>query len=74
MWFDSDIDAIMTRHVTRPIPSRRGGRAKKPSPWALINVGRLGHAGLWLASNWLGGPARVFHFLLWSHLHDVLKR
>ena len=56
MWFDRDMDAIMSRTQKRPIPS---GRIAAPDALALgimlslLSVGLLGIATNWLAAAWL---------------------
>jgi protoheme IX farnesyltransferase len=56
MWYDADIDAVMTRTQTRPIPS---GRLERDSALAfglvlsLLSVFTLGFATNWLAASLL---------------------
>jgi protoheme IX farnesyltransferase len=56
MWYDSDIDAIMSRTQNRPIPSGRMSREEAlvfGSVLSIFSVALLGLATNWVAAGWL---------------------
>jgi heme o synthase len=73
MWYDRDIDALMTRTRTRPVP---GGRV---SPGEALAFGLIlsGFAvtTLGLASNWLAASLLAFTILFYAGIYTMwLKR
>lgn len=73
MWYDSDIDAVMSRTANRPIPS---GRVERNDALAIgvilsgFSVGTLG-----LATNWLAAGLLAFTIFFYAVIYTVwLKR
>jgi hypothetical protein len=72
MWYDSDIDLVMTRTSTRPIPSGAVPR-EEAIAMGMIMSG-VSVLLMWLASNWLAAGLLAFlHLLLRRHLYDVAE-
>ena len=63
MWYDADIDAVMTRTARRPIPT---GRVQPGEALAFgLTLAVFSVVVLGLLVNWLaGGAARLHHLLL----------
>tara|TARA_R110000751_G_scaffold10821_16_gene39296 strand:+ start:13989 stop:14963 length:975 start_codon:yes stop_codon:yes gene_type:complete len=73
MWFDSDIDAIMTRTSTRPIPSGAVPR-EEALAMGLIMSG-VSVMLMWLASNWLAAALLAFSIFYYGVIYTMwLKR
>jgi heme o synthase len=73
MWFDSDIDAIMTRTATRPIPSGAVPR-EEAIAMGLIMSG-VSVMLMWLASNWLAAALLGFSIFYYGVIYTMwLKR
>jgi protoheme IX farnesyltransferase len=73
MWFDSDIDAIMTRTSTRPIPSGAVPR-EEALTMGLIMSG-VAVMLMWLASNWLAAALLAFSIFYYGVIYTMwLKR
>ena len=72
MWYDADIDAVMSRTARRPIP--RGPRAAARSARLRPALAGRSRSMLGLRSNWLAAGAACLHdLLLRRHLHDVAQ-
>ena len=73
MWYDSDIDALMTRTSTRPIPAKRIGRDETLAfglTLSALSVGTLG-----LVSNWLAAGLLAFTIFFYVVIYTMwLKR
>ncbi|WP_018044998.1 heme o synthase [Methylobacterium sp. 88A] len=73
MWWDADIDAVMTRTATRPIP---GGRIQPGEALAfgiVLSVGSVLVLGL--ASNWLAASLLAFTIVFYAVVYSMwLKR
>ena len=72
MWYDADIDAVMTRTSNRPIPQGRiapGEALAFGIVLAAFSVGVLGLLVSWLAA----GAARLHHLLLRRRLHRMAQ-
>jgi len=73
MWFDSDIDAIMSRTANRPIPSGRVSREEAlvfGMVLSLFSVALLG-----LATNWVAGGLLAFTIFFYAVIYTMwLKR
>lgn len=73
MWFDSDIDAIMSRTQNRPIPSGRMSREEAlvfGMVLSLFSVALLG-----LATNWVAGGLLAFTIFFYVVIYTMwLKR
>lgn len=73
MWWDADIDAIMTRTAGRPIPSGRVPRSEAAAFGALLSV--LSVALLFLASNYLAAGLLAFTIFFYAVIYSMwLKR
>ncbi len=73
MWYDRDIDAVMARTATRPVPA---GRVHPENALffgfalSLLSVGLLG-----LATNWLAAAILAFAIFFYAYIYTmVLKR
>ena len=72
MWYDRDIDAVMTRTRARPVPTGRVEPGAALGLGIVLSVGSTALMGL--AVNWVAaGLAGVHHLLLRLHLHDVAE-
>ncbi len=73
MWYDSDIDAVMTRTATRPIPS---GAVPREEALALgLIVSGVSVMLMWLASNWLAASLLAFSIFYYGVIYTMwLKR
>ena len=72
MWYDADIDAVMTRTAKRPIPAGRvqpGEALAFGATLAVFSVAVLGVLVNWFAA----GAARVHDLLLRVRLYDVAE-
>ena len=72
MWYDADIDAIMTRTARRPIPAGRMLPGEALAFGATLAVGSVVVLGL-LVNVARGRAARLHHLLLRVRLHDVAE-
>ncbi|MAN45884.1 MAG: protoheme IX farnesyltransferase [Alphaproteobacteria bacterium] len=73
MWYDSDIDQIMTRTSTRPIPSGAVPR-EEALAMGLIMSG-VSVMLMWLASNWLAAGLLAFSIFYYGVIYTMwLKR
>lgn len=73
MWYDSDIDAIMTRTRNRPIPS---GRIRRDDALTLgLILSAFSVATLGLATNWIAAGLLAFTIFFYAVVYTVwLKR
>jgi len=73
MWYDSDIDAIMSRTANRPIPA---GRIERDHALALgLVLSGFSVALLGLATNWLAAGLLAFTIFFYAVIYTVwLKR
>ena len=73
MWFDADIDAIMTRTATRPLPS---GRVQASDALALgIFMSMISVTLMTLATNWQAGALLAFSIFFYAVVYTMwLKR
>ncbi len=73
MWYDSDIDAIMSRTSTRPIPS---GAVPRDEALALgLIMSGVSVMLMWLASNWLAAGLLAFSIFYYGVIYTMwLKR
>lgn len=73
MWYDADIDAIMSRTVTRPIPS---GAVPKDEALAMgLIMSGVSVMLMWLASNWLAAGLLAFSIFFYGVIYTMwLKR
>jgi protoheme IX farnesyltransferase len=73
MWYDSDIDAVMSRTRNRPIPS---GRVERNDALAMgIVLSAFSVAILGLAANWLAAGLLAFTIFFYAVIYTVwLKR
>jgi len=73
MWYDADIDAVMKRTSTRPIPS-----GAVPADEALtlgLILSGVSVLLMWLASNWLAAALLAFSILYYGGIYTMwLKR
>ncbi|MGR3484653.1 MAG: heme o synthase [Paracoccaceae bacterium] len=73
MWWDADIDAVMTRTATRPVPAGR------VAPGEALGIG-LALSGfstvlLWLAAGWLPAAILAFTIFFYAVIYSMwLKR
>jgi protoheme IX farnesyltransferase len=73
MWIDADIDAIMTRTASRPIPSGRVTRDEALAFGTILAVGAVMVLGL--AANWLAASLLAFTILFYVVVYSIwLKR
>ena len=73
MWYDSDIDAVMARTATRPIPSGAVPR-EEALAMGLIMSG-VSVMLMWLASNWLAAGLLAFSIFYYGVIYTMwLKR
>src|SRR3990167_3003019 len=73
MWYDSDIDAVMARTATRPIPS---GAVPREEALALgLIMSGVSVMLMWLASNWLAASLLAFSIFYYGVIYTMwLKR
>lgn len=73
MWYDADIDAIMTRTSKRPIPS---GAVPRGEALALgLIVGGISVLMMWLASNWIAAGMLAMSIAYYGWFYTmILKR
>lgn len=73
MWFDADIDAIMTRTSTRPLPA---GRVQPADALALgIFMSMISVTLMTLATNWQAGALLAFSIFFYAVVYTMwLKR
>jgi len=73
MWYDADIDAVMTRTAERPIPAGRVTRGEALGFGMTLAVGSV--AVLGLASNWLAAGLLAFTIFFYVAIYTMwLKR
>jgi protoheme IX farnesyltransferase len=73
MWYDSDIDLVMTRTSTRPIPSGAVPR-EEAIAMGMIMSG-VSVLLMWLASNWLAAGLLAFSIFYYGVIYTMwLKR
>lgn len=73
MWYDSDIDQVMTRTSTRPIPSGAVPR-EEAIAMGMIMSG-VSVLLMWLASNWLAAGLLAFSIFYYGVIYTMwLKR
>ena len=73
MWFDADIDAVMTRTRTRPIPA---GRVDAEEALMLgLTLSALSVVTMWLASGWFAASLLAFTIFFYAVVYTMwLKR
>ena len=73
MWYDADIDALMTRTATRPVPS---GRVEPAEALAFgLTLSALSVMTLALAGSWLGAALLAFTIFFYAVIYTMwLKR
>src|SRR5690606_8493081 len=73
MWYDADIDAVMSRTVNRPIPA---GRVTKGEALAFgLILSAFSVALLGLATNWVAGAFLAFTIFFYAVVYTIwLKR
>ncbi|MFN4025109.1 MAG: heme o synthase [Hyphomonas sp.] len=73
MWYDADIDAVMSRTATRPIPS---GAVPKEEALAMgLIMSGVSVMLMWLASNWLAAGLLALSIAYYGWFYTmVLKR
>jgi len=73
MWYDADIDAVMSRTSTRPIPS---GAVPKEEALAMgLIMSGVSVMLMWLASNWLAAGLLAFSIFYYGVIYTMwLKR
>ncbi|MEL7298906.1 MAG: heme o synthase [Pseudomonadota bacterium] len=73
MWWDADIDGVMTRTAKRPIPS---GRVTPRDALHLgLGLSLLSVMMLWLTTNWLAGALLAFTIFFYAVVYSMwLKR
>lgn len=73
MWYDADIDAVMSRTSTRPIPS---GAVPKDEALAMgLIMSGVSVMLMWLASNWLAAGLLAFSIFYYGVIYTMwLKR
>lgn len=73
MWFDADIDAVMTRTRTRPIPA---GRVDAEEALMLgLTLSALSVVTMWLAGGWLAAALLAFTIFFYAVVYTMwLKR
>ena len=73
MWYDADIDAVMTRTADRPIPAGRVTRGEALGFGMTLAVGAV--AVLGLAANWLAAGLLAFTIFFYVAIYTMwLKR
>ena len=73
MWWDADIDAVMTRTKDRPIPAGRVTREEALSFGLTLSVGSVLVLGL--AANWLAAGLLAFTIVFYAVVYSMwLKR
>ncbi|PKP80039.1 MAG: protoheme IX farnesyltransferase [Alphaproteobacteria bacterium HGW-Alphaproteobacteria-18] len=73
MWYDADIDAIMSRTATRPIPS--GAVPKEEALTMGLIMSGVSVMLMWLASNWLAAALLAMSIAYYGWFYTmVLKR
>jgi heme o synthase len=73
MWYDADIDAVMTRTADRPIPAGRVTRGEALGFGMTLAVGAV--AVLGLATNWLAAGLLAFTIFFYVAIYTMwLKR
>jgi heme o synthase len=73
MWYDSDIDAIMSRTSNRPIPAGRMGRDQALAFGLILSAFSVGVLGL--AANWLAAGLLAFTIFFYAVVYTMwLKR
>ena len=73
MWYDADIDSVMSRTSTRPIPS---GAVPKDEALAMgLIMSGVSVMLMWLASNWLAAGLLAFSIFYYGFIYTMwLKR
>jgi protoheme IX farnesyltransferase len=73
MWYDRDIDAIMSRTRNRPIPAGRVDPSEAAAFGVVLAIGSVGLMGL--AVNWLAGGLLAVSILFYLFIYTMwLKR
>ncbi|MDR3476008.1 MAG: heme o synthase [Devosia sp.] len=73
MWYDSDIDAVMSRTLNRPIPSGRVERDDALIMGVVLSAFSVGILGL--AANWLAAALLAFTIFFYAVIYTMwLKR
>ena len=73
MWYDADIDAVMSRTAGRPIPAGRVGREEALVFGAILSVFSVMTLGL--VANWVAGGLLAFTIFFYAVIYTMwLKR
>jgi heme o synthase len=73
MWWDADIDAVMTRTATRPIPAGRIQADEALTFGIVLSVGSVAFLGL--VANWLAAAMLAFTIFFYAVIYSMwLKR
>ena len=73
MWYDADIDAVMTRTARRPIPAGRVSRGEALGFGVTLAVGSVVVLGL--VANWLAAGLLAFTIFFYAVIYTIwLKR
>ncbi|KKB11163.1 protoheme IX farnesyltransferase [Devosia geojensis] len=73
MWYDADIDAVMSRTMNRPIPAGRVTREEALAFGLVLSVASVTLLGL--AANWVAGAALAFTIFFYVVIYTMwLKR
>ncbi|MEL7130476.1 MAG: heme o synthase [Pseudomonadota bacterium] len=72
MWYDADIDSVMGRTATRPIPS---GAVPRDEALALgLIVSGVSVLMMWLASNWVAAGLLAFSIVYYGWFYTMLLK
>ncbi|MEM7767333.1 MAG: heme o synthase [Pseudomonadota bacterium] len=72
MWYDADIDAIMSRTATRPVPS---GRVPRDEALSLgIFMGGASVLLMWMASNWVAAALLALSIVYYGVFYTMLLK
>ena len=73
MWYDADIDRLMSRTASRPIPSGKVGRTSALVFGTVLSVASV--IALGVVSNWLAGGLLAFTIFFYAVIYSMwLKR
>ena len=73
MWYDADIDAVMSRTMNRPIPAGRASREEALAFGLILSVFSVTLLGL--ATNWVAGGFLAFTIFFYAVVYTMwLKR
>lgn len=72
MWYDRDIDAVMTRTQNRPLPAGRVHPDDALAMGLLLSVASVGVLGL--ATNWLAAGILAFAIFFYAYVYTMLLK